>query len=107
MADEDRDGAEKAGKMRVAMAPNPLPADEIYIDGISGVLHRPGLVKLDCYRVARVDGANNTEVRTITHRLVLPTSAIRELARVLQGVKGRRGAGSDEGEQAPPEAETD
>ena len=75
------------------MAASPLPPDEIYVDGVAGLLARPEVVKLDCYRVVRVDPADRAEVRTITHRLVLPIQAFRELAALSQKVtSGRRGA---------------
>ena len=63
------------------------------------------MIKLNCYRVLRVDRANNTEVRTVTHRLVLPTPAIRELASVLKGVAaGGRDAESGEDGATPAAA---
>ena len=105
MADEDREGPEKAQNVRITMAPNPLPTKELYFDGIGGILYRPGMIKLNCYRVLRVDRANNTEVRTVTHRLVLPTPAIRELASVLKGVAaGGRDAESGEDGATPAAA---
>lgn len=94
---------------KVKMAASPLPPDEIYVDGVSGVLARSEVVKLDCYRVVRVDPADRAEVRTITHRLVLPIQAFRDLAALTQKVvAGRRGAApaadaAGSGESAPVE----
>ena len=77
---------------KIKMAASPLPPEEIYVDGVAGLFARPELVKLDCYRVVRID-ADRAEVRTITHRLVLPIQSFRELATLAQNVtSGRRGA---------------
>ena len=52
---------------KIKMAASPLPPEEIYVDGVAGLFARPEVVKLDCYRVVRID-ADRAEVRTITHR---------------------------------------
>ncbi|MDP6882818.1 MAG: hypothetical protein QF830_01660, partial [Rhodospirillales bacterium] len=59
-----------------------------------GILARPGLVKLDCYRVVGIDRSDNAEVRSVTHRLVLPSSAIPEMVRLFQNMAraGRQAA---------------
>ena len=88
---------------KVKMAPSPLPAEEIYIDGIAGVLARPGVVKLECYRVMRVDSNDGAEVRTVTHRLVVPTAAFREIVRLAQNVAARRQEAAKSGETAETE----
>ena len=77
---------------KIKMAASPLPPEEIYVDGVAGLFARPEVVKLDCYRVVRID-ADRAEVRTITHRLVLPIQSFRELATLAQKLtSGRRGA---------------
>lgn len=75
--------------------------EEIYVDGISGVMARNGVFKLDCYRVAGIDKEDNAEVRRISHRLVIPAVSMGELIQVVQGVvqnaaKLKEQAGSDD-----------
>lgn len=60
------------------------PAEEIFVDGVSSLYFRSGIVKLDCYRVVGHNQQENKEVRMATHRLVLPVSALQELIRLLQ-----------------------
>lgn len=90
MAKKTRATQRPAKGPTIRMAANPLPPDEVFADGVAGVLARPGLVKLECYRVMRIDREDNAEVRCVTHRLVLPSGAIQDLRRMLDGlVKGR------------------
>lgn len=71
-------------KQRAAeMVPGP-PAEEIFVDGVSSLFFRSGVVKLDCYRVVGHNPNENREVRMATHKLVLPVTAIQELLRLLQ-----------------------
>ena len=71
---------------KVDMVDNPGPVDEIFVDGIAGVMARGGVVKFDLYRVIGADPEARTERRQISHRLVVPQSALPELARLLQQV---------------------
>ncbi len=71
-------------KQTVKMVPNPLPPEEIYADGVSAILGRPGVIKLECYRAMGVDKEANAEVRTVTHRLVLPSAVLPELVGLFQ-----------------------
>ena len=71
---------------KVKIAPNPFPVEELYIDGISGVLGRGGVFKIDCYRVVGFDQEDKAEVRRVTHRIVLPASAMPELAQAVRGI---------------------
>jgi hypothetical protein len=71
----------------VKMAPNPFPVEELYVDGITGITGRGGVLKMDCYRVAGVDKKDQSEIRQVTHRLVLPVVALAELAQAMQQVK--------------------
>src|SRR5690606_12001193 len=81
-------GAKKGaggGRGRVKMVSNPAPIDEIYVDGISGILGRSSVCKLDCYRVVGVDRDDgNAEIRRVTHRVVIPTSALPELIQMIK-----------------------
>jgi hypothetical protein len=43
------------------------------------------VVKIDFYRAVGIDQEDKKEVRTISHRLVLPLTAIPELSQLLQG----------------------
>jgi hypothetical protein len=94
MAENNDGNQEQAEGPKIKMAANPLPPDEIFIDGVAGILARPGLVKLDCYRVVGIDRTDNAEVRSITHRLVLPAAAIPEMMRLFQNMAkaGRKAA---------------
>jgi hypothetical protein len=90
---KDRPGKDGApapaggGKNRAKIVSNPHPVDELYIDGIAGVLGRSNVCKLDCYRVVGIDREdNNAEIRRITHRLVLPTSALPELIHIIKAL---------------------
>ncbi len=75
------------------------PPEEIYVDGVSGLYFRSGVVKLDCYRVVRHDPEENKEIRMGTHRLVMPATALQELIQLLQNAsqvqKSRRAANTE------------
>ena len=75
------------------------PPEEIYVDGVSGLYFRSGVVKLDCYRVVRHDPKENKEIRMGTHRLVMPATALQELIQLLQNAsqvqKSRRAANTE------------
>ena len=71
-------------KQAVKMVPNPLPPEEIYADGVSAIIGRPGVIKLECYRVVGVDKEANAEIRIVTHRLVLPSAVLPELVGLFQ-----------------------
>ena len=62
----------------------PEPAEEIYVDGIGNLFFRGGVVKLNCYRVVGSDSEQNEEVRHHSHKLVMPTTALPDLIRLLQ-----------------------
>ena len=69
----------------VKMIASPQPPEEIYVDGVSGILGRGGVIKLDCFRVMGVD-KDQVEIRTVTHRLVLPAGAVPGLVRLFQNM---------------------
>jgi hypothetical protein len=71
-------------KQTVKMVLNPLPPEEIYVDGVSAIIGRPGVIKLECYRAMGVDREANAEIRTVTHRLVLPAAVLPELVGLFQ-----------------------
>ncbi len=61
------------------------PPDELYVDGISAIIGRAGVIKLDCYRVVGVD-KDNAEVRSVSHRLVLPAGAVPGQVRLFENM---------------------
>ena len=69
----------------VRMVSSTQPPDELYVDGVSAIIGRGGVIKLDCYRVVGVD-RENAEVRSVTHRLVLPAGAVPGLVRLFQNM---------------------
>ena len=71
-------------KQTVKMVPNPLLPEEIYVDGVSAIIGRPGVIKLECYRAVGVDREAKAEIRTVTHRLVLPSAVLPELVGLFQ-----------------------
>ena len=96
MAENMEENKEQAEGPKIKLAANPTPPDEIFVDGVAGILARPGLVKLDCYRVVGIDRSDNAEVRSISHRLVLPAAAIPEMVRLFQNMaKAGRQASKD------------
>ena len=87
MAKENKNtDTEVTSDKKVKMTTNPFPVEELYVDGVAGVLGRGGVFKIDCYRVAGIDKEDKSEVRRVTHRLVLPASAIPELAQAINTV---------------------
>ena len=93
-------------KQAVKMVPNPLPPEEIYADGVSAIIGRPGVIKLECYRVVGVDKEANAEIRIVTHRLVLPSAVLPELVGLFQkmGEAGQRMAEARTAEARTAEA---
>ncbi len=71
-------------KQGFKMVPSPVPPEERYADGVNAIIGRPGVIKLECYRVLGVDRETNAEIRTVTHRLVLPAVALPELVGLFQ-----------------------
>ncbi len=64
--------------------PSPAPVDDSFADGVGGFTVGRNVLKLDLYRVVGYDRESGQEVRTHSHRLVLPLTAISELSNVLQ-----------------------
>ena len=89
MAEQPEQEQPQAEGPKFKVAANPMPPEEIYVDGVAGILARPGVMKLDCYRVVRIDPDDNAEVRSITHRLVFPSSMVPEIMRLFQNMAER------------------
>ena len=83
---KEETNTEQEPQNKIKMVGTPGPADELYVDGINGALIRRDVIKLDCYRVMGVNTEDKAEVRAVTHRLVLPTASVPELARLFQGL---------------------
>ncbi len=81
-------------KRSFKMVASPVPPEERYADGVNAIIGRPGVIKLECYRVLGVDRETNAEIRTVIHRLVLPAVALPEMVRLFQKMAeaGRRTA---------------
>jgi hypothetical protein len=83
---KEETNTEQVPQQKIKMVGTPGPADELYVDGINGALVRRDVIKLDCYRVMGINSEDKAEVRAVTHRLVLPTASVPELARLFQGL---------------------
>ena len=60
--------------------------NETYADGIARAMIERGVLKLDLFSVVGYDQEKKEEIRAISRRLVLPMTAVQELAQVLQGI---------------------
>ena len=74
----------KRARQKVKMVSGPLAAEELYVDGVNSIFGRLGVIKLDCYRVVGYERKSNTEIRSVTHRLVLPAAAVPGMVRLFQ-----------------------
>ncbi len=102
MPEETQAGRSERTRPKVKMVDSPTPVDEFYIDGASGLMSRGGVIKLDLFRVVGFDPDTKVELRQISHRLVMPLSALPDLlkafqsvARAAQQAAGRSGAESE------------
>lgn len=86
MADDPKAQAEAGGPARpnVKMVRNPMPIDELFVDGASGLITRAGVAKIDLFRVVGYDPESKAERRQVSHRLVMPMAAVPELLRLFQ-----------------------
>lgn len=89
----------KEGKKVKYLKTSPVEVEELYVDGISGVMARNGVFKLDCYRIAGIDSEDNAEVRRVSHRLVIPAVSMGELIQVVQGVVQSAAKAKEKGQQ--------
>ena len=103
MADDTKAQAEAGGQARpkVKMVRNPMPIDELFVDGVSGLITRAGVAKIDLFRVVGYEPESKAERRQVSHRLVLPMAAVPELLRLFQ--QAARAVQEASG-QAPPES---
>ncbi len=74
------------GGRGIKMAPSNQPIEEVYVDGVLGLFARAGVIKINLYRVLGTDSTDDSEVRSVSHRLVMPAAALPEMARLLQNV---------------------
>jgi hypothetical protein len=104
---ESSGGQGPAGSGRgVKLMPNQNPVEEVYVDGVLGMFARAGVVKFNLYRVVGTDPGDESEVRAITHRLVMPAAALPELARLIQNMAraaAEQGTAAQAGQVAAPE----
>jgi hypothetical protein len=86
---------EDAGKKVKMIKTNGSDIEEIFVDGIAGVLSRNGVFKLDCYRVVTLDSEEDAEVRRVSHRLVIPAGSMGELIQAVQGIVQKNAKASE------------
>lgn len=88
MADDKKSEAEAAGQTRpnVKAVANPLPIDELFADGVGSLMSRGGVIKLDLFRVVGYERDSKAEMRQVTHRLVLPLSAVPDIVKIFSSV---------------------
>ncbi len=75
-----------APRLNVKNIPNPVPVEELYFDGVGSVISRGGVVKIDLFRVAGYENEPKTELRQVSHRLVLPLTVLPEVLKLFQSV---------------------
>ena len=113
MADDTKAQAEAGGQARpnVKMVRNPMPIDELFVDGASGLITRAGVAKIDLFRVVGYEPESKAERRQVSHRLVLPLAAVPELLRLFQQAvravqeaseQARQGSGPEGGDGQGP-----
>jgi len=88
MAKTQQKKAEKQDESgpRFQMVPSGGPIEDMYFDGIAGIVSRGGVVKLDLYQTVGYKQGSGVEMRRLSHRLVMPTTAVPELLRLFQSV---------------------
>lgn len=60
-----------------------IPPEEIYVDGVVGIIPRPGVAKIDCFRFVGIDTKEKAELHSVTHRIVMPVAALPRLAELI------------------------
>ena len=105
MAEDKKPNEPRTEPRPIRLVENQTPPEEVFVDGVAGGMARAGVMKLDWYRVLRVDPEDNAEIRSVTHRLVLPAAAVPELGRLFQNMAGggRRPADDAAGAEDPVE----
>ncbi len=86
MPEETQAERPERARPNVKMVDSPTPVDEFYIDGASGLISRGGVIKLDLFRVVGFDPDTKVEMRQVSHRLVLPLTALPDLLKAFQSV---------------------
>jgi hypothetical protein len=71
---------------KVRMVSGAGPVSDIYADGVSAIMTRAGVVKLDLYEAVGYQQDTGTELRRVAHRLVMPAAALPELMRMFQNM---------------------
>ncbi len=75
---------QEQARPNVKMVRNPMPVDELFVDGASGLITRAGVAKIDLFRVVGYEPETKAERRQVSHRLVMPLAAVPELLRLFQ-----------------------
>ena len=85
----DRAQPQRGAAKRFKMTPPSRDLQDSYADGALGIMMRDAVFKIELYRVIGIDQESGEELRAVSHRLVLPITAIGELAGLLQGTLQR------------------
>ena len=92
-SDEDNDNSSDPTVPKISVTQNSpgfklvlqaSPPEESYADGCLRVMSRGVVFKLDLYSVVDQDRESGQEVRSISHRIVLPVTAAPQLVSTLQ-----------------------
>ena len=88
MAKDTKARAEAGGQARpnVKAVPNPLPIEALFVDGVGSLMSRGGVVKLDLFRVVGYERDSKAELRQVSHRLVMPLSAVPDMVKIFTSV---------------------
>ncbi len=86
MPEETQAERPERARPNVKMVASPTPVDEFYVDGASGLISRGGVVKIDLFRVVGYEPDSKVELRQVSHRLVLPLTALPDLIKAFQSV---------------------
>ena len=81
---EPEDKNEAAGSPPFKFIQQAAPPDETYADGALGVMSRGMIFKMDLYRVVGTERETGEELRSNSHRIVLPITAAPQLIGILQ-----------------------
>ncbi len=86
MPEETQAERPESARPNVKMVANPTPVDEFYIDGVSSLISRGGVFKLDLFRVVGYEPDTKAELREVSRRLVMPLTALPDLLKAFQSV---------------------
>ncbi len=82
-ASQDQSG--KAQEPNFKFVQTQTPPVDSYADGAATISVSRNVLKLDLYRAAGMDPQDKKEIRILSHRIVLPLTAMSELMQLLQG----------------------